>query len=290
GSHNEINNSSNAKFGAAKTDNTPHLFDIKGRRVECYFSPSDNPSTQIENMIGNYTNKSIMFCAFAFTRFQIANKMKTQFSPPTKMVRGVFDQGNGTDPSSVYPEMKGIGGTSPWNPPAPVYLDGQTGLLHSKYILIDADLPSSNPIVETGSYNYSTAATTGNDENFLMIFDSLIANKYYQEFVKRYTQAGGTISVNKISSEVPENFVLAQNYPNPFNPNTTINYSLPKFNFVSLKIYDALGRETATLVNGYQTPGTYKVTFDGSGLTSGVYYYKLMTTGFTETKRMVLIK
>ncbi len=290
GSHNEINNPANAKFGAAKLDNTPHLFNIKGRRVECYFSPSDNPSTQIENMIGNYTNKSILFCAFAFTRFQIANRMKTQFSPPTKMVRGVFDNGNGTDPSSVYSEMKGIGGTSPWNPPAPVYLETQTGLMHSKYILIDADLPSSNPIVQTGSFNYSTAATIGNDENYLMIFDSLIANQYYQEFVKRYTQAGGSISVNKISSEVPETFVLGQNYPNPFNPSTTINYSLPKFNFVSLKIFDALGREVKSLVNGYQTPGTYKVTFDGSGLTSGVYYYKLMTSGFSETKRMVLVK
>ncbi|MEP7145382.1 MAG: phospholipase D-like domain-containing protein [bacterium] len=290
GSHNEINNSSNAKFGAAKSDNTPHLFNIKGRRVECYFSPSDNPSVQIENMISNNTDKSILFCAFAFTRFQIANKMKAQFMPPTKMVRGVFDDGNGTDPSSVYQEMKGIGGSTPWNPPAPVYLDGQTGLLHSKYILIDADLPGSDPIVETGSYNYSTAATTGNDENLLIIHDSLIANQYYQEFVKRYTQAGGSISVNKISSEVPENYTLSQNYPNPFNPKTIINYTIPKFNFVSLKIFDALGREVNTLVSEYQTSGTYKVIFDGNNLTSGIYFYKLVTNGFSETKRMVLVK
>ncbi|MDQ3194411.1 MAG: phospholipase D-like domain-containing protein [Bacteroidota bacterium] len=290
GSHNEINNPANAKFGAAKSDNTPHIFNIKGRRVECYFSPTDNPSIQIENMITNNTDKSVMFCAFAFTRFQIANKMKTQFQPPLKMVRGVFDQGNGTDPSSVYPEMKGIGGNSPWNPPAPVFLDGQTGLMHSKYILIDADLPGSNPIVETGSFNYSTAATVGNDENFLLIYDSLIANQYYQEFVKRYTQAGGSISVNKISSEVPGDFTLSQNYPNPFNPKTIINYSLPKFNFVSLKIFDALGREVVTLVNEFQTPGTYKATFDGSSLASGIYFYKLLTGGFSETKRMVLVK
>ena len=112
--------------------------------------------------------------------------MKTQFQPPNKYVRGVFDNSNGTDPSSVYPEMKGIGGTTPWNPPAPVYLDAESGLLHSKYILIDPDLPSSNPIVETGSYNYSTAATTGNDENYLMIYDSLVANQYLQDFAKRY--------------------------------------------------------------------------------------------------------
>ena len=290
GSHNNINNSANAKFGAAKLDNTPHLFNIKGRKVECYFSPSDNPSAQIENMIGVNTNKSIYFCAFAFTRFQIANKMKTQFQPPNKYVRGVFDNGNGTDPSSVYPEMKGIGGTTPWNPPAPVYLDGESGLLHSKYILIDPDLPSSDPIVETGSYNFSTAATTGNDENFLLIYDSLVANQYLQDFAKRYTLAGGTIKVEMISSVIPDNFLLSQNYPNPFNPRTEISYEVPAAKLVKLTVYNILGKEMAELVNERQSPGKYKVSFDASNLTSGVYFYTLSTDNFTETKRMILLK
>jgi len=290
GSHNNINNSANAKFGAAKLDNTPHLFNIKGRKVECYFSPSDNPSAQIENMIGINTNKSIYFCAFAFTRFQIANKMKTQFQPPNKYVRGVFDNGNGTDPSSVYPEMKGIGGSTPWNPPAPVYLDGESGLLHSKYILIDPDLPSSDPIVETGSFNFSTAATTGNDENFLLIYDSLVANQYLQDFAKRYTLAGGTIKVEMISSVIPDNFLLSQNYPNPFNPRTEISYEVPAAKLVKLTVYNILGKEMAELVNERQSPGKYKVSFDASNLTSGVYFYTLSTDNFTETKRMILLK
>jgi phosphatidylserine/phosphatidylglycerophosphate/cardiolipin synthase-like enzyme len=290
GSHNDINNSANAKFGAAKSDNTPHIFNIKGRKVECYFSPSDNPSTVIENLIQYNTDKSIYFCIFAFTRFQIANKMKTQFQPPLKYVRGVFDDGNGTDPSSVYPEMKGIGGTTPWNPPAPVYLEGQTGLLHSKYMLIDADLPSSNPLVETGSYNYSTAATTGNDENFLVIYDSLIANQYLQEFAKRYSLAGGTISIEKISSEIPADYILSQNYPNPFNPKTVINYELPTSDLVKLTVYNTLGKEVTELVNERQGAGKYRVTFDASNLTSGVYFYKLEVNGFIQTKRMMLIK
>lgn len=291
GSHNEINNPSVAKFGAAKSDNTPHIFNIKGRKVFCYFSPSDNPSGAVEDMITFNTHKSIYFCAFAFTRFNIANKMKAQFNPPTKMVRGVFDDGNATDPSSVYPEMKGIGGSIPWSPPAPVYLDGQSGLLHSKYILIDANLPSSDPIVETGSYNYSNAATFNNDENMLLIYDSLIANQYLQDFAKRYEQAGGgSINVQQISNEIPDRFILSQNYPNPFNPSTTINYSITKSDFVSLKIFDALGREVMTLVNAQQSTGSYKVTFDAGNLTSGIYFYKLSSNGFTETKKMMLLK
>ncbi|MCY7361724.1 MAG: phospholipase D-like domain-containing protein, partial [Ignavibacteria bacterium] len=290
GSHNEINSPVNAKFGASKLDNTPHLFNIKGRKVECYFSPSDNPSTQIENMIGLNTNKSIYFCILAFTRFQIANKMKTQFTPPTKYVRGVFDFANGTDPSSVYPEMKGIGGSAPWNPPAPVYLGGETGQMHSKYILIDSDLPSSNPIVETGSYNFSTAASTGNDENFLLIYDSLIANIYLQDFAKRYSLAGGTISVEKISTEIPADFVLSQNYPNPFNPKTVINYEIPNANIVKLTVYNTLGKQVTELVNERQSAGTYKVSFDVGNMTSGVYFYKLEVGNFVETKRMILVK
>jgi len=216
--------------------------------------------------------------------------MKTQFNPPNKMVRGVFDDGNGTDPSSVYPEMKGIGGNFPWNPPAPVYLDNQPGTMHSKYMLIDADMPSSDPIVETGSYNYSTAATTGNDENFLLLFDSLIANQYLQDFTKRYSLAGGTISVEQISSVIPGGFTLSQNYPNPFNPKTVIEYSIPASDFINLKIYNILGHEIKTLVNENQTPGSYKVTFDGSNLPSGVYYYRLETKGNISTKSMLLIK
>lgn len=290
GSHNEINIPTAAKFGAAKSDNTPHVFVINGKRVESYFSPSDNPSTVIEDMIGNNTNKSISFCAFAFTRFNIANKMKTQYQPPTKMVRGVFDNGNGTDPSSVYPEMKGIGGSIPWNPAAPVYLDVENGLMHSKYILIDADLPSSDPITQTGSFNYSNAATFNNDENLLIIYDSLVANQYYQDFAKRFTLAGGVIKVEQISTVVPDKYSLSQNYPNPFNPSTTINYSLPKSDVVSLKIFDMLGREVMTLVNQFQTSGTYKVTFNASDLTSGIYFYKLTSNQFSDVKRMVLVK
>lgn len=290
GSHNDINNPANAKFGIAKADNTPHLFNIRGRRVECYFSPTDNISTVIENMITNETQKSIMFCAFAFTRFQIANRMKAQFTPPSKMVRGVFDDGNGTDPSSVYPEMKGIGGSIPWNPPAPVYLDGQPGTLHHKYILIDANLPSSNPITQTGSFNYSNAATLGNDENALLIYDSLVTNQYYQEFAKRYALAGGSLSVERISAEIPEEFMLFQNYPNPFNPTTKIRFTVPYGSQVRVEVYNTLGQLVELLDDNYRTAGTYEVNFDAGSLPSGIYLYKIKAGSFELSRKMALVK
>jgi len=88
----------------------------------------------------------------------------------------------------------------------------------------------------------------------------------------------------------PKIYVLNQNYPNPFNPVTSIRYEIPKSGFVKLIIFDALGREIQTLVIENQTPGIHKVTFDGSKLSSGVYYYKLSSGEFSDTKSMILVK
>jgi hypothetical protein len=90
--------------------------------------------------------------------------------------------------------------------------------------------------------------------------------------------------------EVPNNYVLSQNYPNPFNPSTSIRYSMPKAGFVSLKIYDILGREVNSLVNQYKQAGTYIVDFNASAFTSGMYFYKIEVNDFVSVKKMVLVK
>lgn len=88
----------------------------------------------------------------------------------------------------------------------------------------------------------------------------------------------------------PTNFNLEQNYPNPFNPTTNIQFSIPKQNFVTLKVYDVLGREVATLVNEEKSTGFYNVSFDASSLSSGVYIYKIQAGNFINSKKMVLLK
>ena len=90
--------------------------------------------------------------------------------------------------------------------------------------------------------------------------------------------------------EVPGWFALLQNYPNPFNPTTAISYKLSALSDVTLKVYDVLGREVATLVNAVQKIGSYEVQFDGSRLASGVYFYRLMAGGNVITKKMALVK
>jgi hypothetical protein len=95
-----------------------------------------------------------------------------------------------------------------------------------------------------------------------------------------------------ITAAAPDKYSLGQNYPNPFNPITTIKYSVPQNNInVKLAVYDLLGRETAVLVNETQNAGNYEVTFDGSNLSSGMYFYKLQAgTEFSDVKKMILTK
>ncbi len=102
------------------------------------------------------------------------------------------------------------------------------------------------------------------------------------------------VGIEKISNHIPDSYKLHQNYPNPFNPSTRIKFSIPPSKgargMTQLIIYDILGREIATLVNEQLQPGTYEVEWDGSNYPSGVYFYKLITDDFINTKKMVLIK
>jgi hypothetical protein len=85
-------------------------------------------------------------------------------------------------------------------------------------------------------------------------------------------------------------FSLEQNYPNPFNPSTSIQFSIATKGMFTLRVYDVLGREVQTLLNDELTPGPHRVTFDGTGLASGVYFYRIQSATFSETKRLILLR
>jgi photosystem II stability/assembly factor-like uncharacterized protein len=111
------------------------------------------------------------------------------------------------------------------------------------------------------------------------------------------SNGGGIVIYNDIltgivknQNEIPANFSLSQNYPNPFNPSTKINFNLPKSGNVTLKVYDILGSEVATLVDESLNAGTYNIDWNASSLSSGVYFYRLQTGDFTDTKKMMLVK
>ena len=131
--------------------------------------------------------------------------------------------------------------------------------------------------------------------------NSVTKLKQLSDVVQLYYESNFTIGIKQVSSEVPASYSLRQNFPNPFNPVTKIKFDIAKFpsfggvpagrgGLVSLKIYEITGREIKTLVNERLQPGMYEITFDGSELSSGVYFYKLVCGSFNETKRMALIK
>jgi len=104
-----------------------------------------------------------------------------------------------------------------------------------------------------------------------------------------YGSGGGTSDVKQLN-KLANNFSLAQNYPNPFNPTTNIQYSIPKQAHVTLKVYDILCNEVKTLVNQNLSAGVYNTNFNGSNLSSGIYFYTLTANNFTATKKLMLIK
>lgn len=123
-------------------------------------------------------------------------------------------------------------------------------------------------------------------DNELIVLGSL-----YSEGYSIWTKRIATTSIAHDNNiEIPQKVTLNSNYPNPFNPSTIIGYSLPQSGFVQLKVYDVLGREVAVLVNEQQKPGNHEVQFDASGLSSGIYFYKLRSEGFIQTKKMLLLR
>ena len=105
-----------------------------------------------------------------------------------------------------------------------------------------------------------------------------------------YEAVSNITSVEETGSNDLQDFNLEQNYPNPFNPTTIINYQIAEISNVTVKVYDVLGNEVATLVSGEKPAGSCEVVFNGGKLSSGIYYYKMQLNNFTETKKMVLLR
>jgi hypothetical protein len=114
--------------------------------------------------------------------------------------------------------------------------------------------------------------------------------KFVNNDIRKIFGASGIGSVKERDNFIPEEYSLSQNYPNPFNPVTHLEFGISKLGFVSLKVFDIIGREVKILINEIKPAGSYKVEFDGSNFASGVYFYRLEASDFVQTKRMVLIK
>lgn len=151
-------------------------------------------------------------------------------------------------------------------------------------IFMNGNFVSVEQTLDTSYYWYKS------DYKFpiLVISFSYTSNGFirYAGFVEN----PNTVGIQLTNSEIPRDFTLYQNFPNPFNPSTNIKFDLPKSEFVKIVIYNIIGQQVKILVNEYLQAGSYKISFDGSDIPSGVYFYRLIAGEFTETKKMLLIK
>jgi len=164
------------------------------------------------------------------------------------------------------------------------FVDANTGYLCASFGVI-------RKTTDGGSTWINQYSSTSN--NLKSIFFTNLNTGYavgWDGTILKTIDGGGTSSLSEKGNNFPSGFQLSQNYPNPFNPSTTIKYEIPEMSFVTLKIYDILGNQIATLVNEEKPAGSYEVNFDASGISSGIYFYKINSGNYSEVKKMVFIK
>jgi hypothetical protein len=183
-----------------------------------------------------------------------ANGVSLVFSLPPISVLAGDTVGVALKFSVVGPRYYGTG-----SPPLSVYSDSNLTLITGE--------GRSNPFIPSGSW-FSSRAMVG---------------------VIRYVINPISV-VGNLGTEISNGFKLSQNYPNPFNPSTTIDFAVPKSSKVILKVYNARGQEVTTLANEEYLAGTYSVRWDASGLSSGVYFYRMQADNFSQTKKLFLVK
>ena len=276
GSETNIPNPANAKFGSDKINNTPQNIILgNGKHVELYFSPSDETETAIVRAIKS-ANKDIELALMLITRTTLAYEVEN------KIKAGMYGAGIISDTSAS--------GTAPFNimrnastASATRFRKNTTGILHSKYMIVDQNANSSDPLVLTGSHNWSSSANTINDENTLIIHDKDIANLYFQDWVQRFKDAGG--SPNDYYTGVMQNAKNNLNidiYPNPGRDILNFSSDLLRTNKATVSILDVTGKVISTTTLLQQN------TMNISHLNNGIYFVKVSIANHGEqTIRLV---
>ena len=279
-----------SRFGDNKLDDTPKIVSVGGVPGRIYFGPSDDTMPRIVERIGR-TERSVHFGILSFTRYDIANAMKYKYlSIPDYAVRGVFDSAESGNQYSVYHEMVG-GGDYPWDPPADIWLDGETGSLHHKYIIFDVNDQLGTPGILTGSSNWSNSAQYSNDENLIFLDDFRLANLYFQEFARRYRAAGGTADLTVDAPEVaPDLLSRVRAFPNPAAMELLLQIDAPEDGVVRIGLHDVAGRILESREVPASAGTSREMSWDLSDRAAGIYFIRVSGAGIDERRRVALLR
>jgi phosphatidylserine/phosphatidylglycerophosphate/cardiolipin synthase-like enzyme len=244
----------NAKFSNQKTDNTPHKFNLNGTAAELYFSPSDNATAHIVSAI-DAAEEDLAFAVLVFTENTLGNAVLDAHNRGVNAA-GIIDyvEFNGSEFDFLL--NNGVNVMDYQNEDGTQWPDGPT--LHHKYAIIDYETGSENPLLITGSHNWTASAESIHDENTLFIYDAEVANWYYQEFHARFFGVVAT-------KELPFVDNLIKAYPNPVENILQLQVSEKGI----LQIFDLLGRKILE-----EKVGEGSETLEVGQLTSGTYFLK----------------
>ncbi len=258
GSEEALPDPSKARFGPDKLDNTPHQFIVNDKPVECYFSPSDGTHSQILRALET-ADESAFVATMLITKSDIGDLLaaKNREGVDVKVLLNNYDQ---------YGEP--IFNTLKTSLREDLRLKGEPGIMHHKYMIVDQGVAHSNPLLLTGSHNWSSSAQLRNDENTLIIFDQGVANAYYQEFVNRFA-AGKLVVSNQARRSAGE---LVKVYPNPTEGQWLHISASSEIELKEITLLDLSGRQLRSLSEPSDTrirvgdlqPGIYLLQISGT--------------------------
>jgi phosphatidylserine/phosphatidylglycerophosphate/cardiolipin synthase-like enzyme len=283
--HGGAANAANEKFGPNKPNSGTHIFSIGGSKVELYFSPSDGVNNQIVAAIN--TAQTDLYCGmFTFTETTDANDIVTRKNAGAfaAAILDNYSSGSSSPYTSILPTGLGANFVG--------YVASNT-LYHNKYLIVNPSAYCQDPLVLTGSHNWTSSADTKNDENTVIVHNDTIANEYLQSFAGDFKAIKGS-SLAKTTSSCPpmgvsmisEPEIQISVFPNPYNGNVNISYSPAQDTRVTISVYNLIGEKVAILVNDHIVEtGNHVYTFNGPA--PGVYILQVAEGNRTITKKLL---
>lgn len=278
-------NTTTSKFGSSKTDNTPHQLKVGGKWMECYFSPSDNVNVEIINRMKS-ANSDIEAATMLITRKEMAYAVSDAVASGASakfLVTSFSDEVVPANPptypnadSTVFKTLK----------KACFKFADYTGggIMHNKYMIVDQSNSASDPLVWTGSHNWSAGANNDNDENSIVIHDATIANIYYQNFAMLMKSATVYTDVVDVAALSKNDLMV---YPNPANTYVNIDVKSSTPGFYKFQLLDLAGR----LVREKKQEASIGIThsgFDLAGLKAGFYLVKISNWNGSYSQKLII--
>lgn len=269
-------------FGPEKSLNTPQKFNVGGIPMELYFSPSDDTESVIKEMV-NSADYDIYAALLTQTRFGISFEIADKITEDQIFVAGMVDEITNDDAQFAFDVIADEVGDA-WR------VDNQSSILHHKYMIVDPQKGNAaDPLVLTGSHNWSNSAQFSNDENTLVIHDANIANLYYQEWRKRYTDNGGNIFVG-VADEINQTGIEVFNLsPNPTQTYSQLGFKIGEVMDYTVQLMDINGRVLNTVQNKSRV-GMNNVLVQTASLQSGIYIVQFKCKDYQLSQRLIIHK